>query len=150
MKNRKKQTALLTLGLFIILISCSKSDLNQKDEIEALLKADKDWAEAVATKDLKRTMTYYDTASFLMAGTQIVKGLSNLETRWIELMESPGFQLKWEAQGAEVSGNLGFTYGYWEQNDIKESDTIISKGTYLAAWKKQNNGEWKALIDKPL
>lgn len=149
MENRKTQFTLLTLGLFIILISCTNNSEHKNDEIATLLQADKDWAETTATNDAKRMVTHYDTAGFLVYGTQLVKGHSDLETVWKGLMDSPGYQLKWEAQGVEVSGNLGFTYGHWDQRRLIDSDTIVSEGIYLATWKKQSNGDWKVLIDKP-
>ena len=149
MENGKTQFTLLILGLFFILISCNKSVEHQNDEITNLLEADKDWAESAATNDFKKMISHFDTAAIGIYGTQILKGHSDLEPVWKRLMESPVYYLKWEVQGAEVSGNLGFTYGPWEQRRIIHSDTIVEKGIYLATWKKQSNGDWKVLIDKP-
>ena len=147
MKTRKDLMKLLTLGLLIILTSCNKNVEHQNDEIANLLEADKDWAESAATNDFKKMLSHFDTAAIGIYETRIFKGHSDLEPVWERLMESPVYYLKWETQGAEVSGNLGFTYGPFEQRRIIQSDTVVEKGIYLATWKKQSNGDWKVLID---
>jgi len=53
--------------------------------------------------------------------------------------------LTWETagSGAASSGDLGFTYGYFDlRNDSKGS-----KGQYVRIWKKQPAGEWKISLE---
>jgi ketosteroid isomerase-like protein len=48
--------------------------------------------------------------------------------------------LTWTTAGSGVasSGDLGFTYGTFETNDVSES----SSGHYVRIWKKQSDGMW--------
>jgi len=139
----------LTLGLFLVLLSCTESTVNEKDEIARLLKTDKDWAEASSAGDGMKMASYYDSMGVAVSGTRLIKGHPDLEKYWTGALGSPGLHLTWEAQGADISGDLGYTYGLWNMNIIKESDTTKSQGIYLATWRKQSNGDWKVLFDKP-
>ena len=149
MRTRNLQTTVLTRGLLIILTSCDKRELNQKDEIAKLLKTDKEWAEASASKDAKRFVSFYDSSAFLISGTRQIKGIKKLDSVWSKWMESPVHQLTWEAQSGEVSNNIGVTYGIYFNQYLNGTDTVKTKQTYVAVWMKQNNGDWKVLIDKP-
>jgi ketosteroid isomerase-like protein len=139
----------LTLGLFLVLLSCTQSTVNKKDEIARLLKTDKDWAEASSAGDGMKMASYYDSMGVAVSGTRLIKGHPDLEQYWTGALGSPGFHLTWEAQGADISGDLGYTYGLWNMSIIKENDTTKSQGIYLATWRKQSNGDWKVLFDKP-
>jgi ketosteroid isomerase-like protein len=41
------------------------------------------------------------------------------------------------------SGDLGYSYGIYE---LILPDTTL-RGTYVNIWKKQNNGEWKFVLN---
>jgi ketosteroid isomerase-like protein len=142
-----------TLWLITIFLafafSCRKAPLTQDKEILKLLEADSAWQNACASNDPVKMTSFYDSVGFAVNGTLIIKGHANLENYWKGIMGRPGFSCTWVAEGAEVSGDLGSTYGKWiirypENGEIKES-----RGVYLATWKKQKNGEWKVLADKP-
>ena len=55
------------------------------------------------------------------------------------------YTLSWKPLKAEVaaSGDLGYTYGIYEL----KTDSISSKGTYLSVWKKDDEENWKLVID---
>jgi ketosteroid isomerase-like protein len=58
------------------------------------------------------------------------------------------FVLTWEPKFARVakSGDLGYTYGYW-QFYLKSQPDSIEKGTYATVWQRQPNGQWKFILD---
>lgn len=58
------------------------------------------------------------------------------------------FVLTWEPKFARVakSGELGYTYGYWEIY-LKAKPEEVSKGTYATVWQRQSDGEWKFVLD---
>ncbi|HET8550127.1 MAG TPA: nuclear transport factor 2 family protein [Bryobacteraceae bacterium] len=49
--------------------------------------------------------------------------------------------LRWKPLGGVISasGDLGFTWGTWENNG--------RTGKYLTNWKKQKDGKWKVIAD---
>jgi len=56
-----------------------------------------------------------------------------------------GVLFTWEPLGGEIakSGELGFTYGIYSFH----VDSLSEKGTYVSVWKKDNNGNWKYILD---
>lgn len=129
----------------VFLASC----ISKRHQVQALLKADKNWEEASAANDAKRLVSFYDTAGFAVNRTRLVKGLPALDHYWKDVMNSPGFHLTWEAQGADVSRKFGYIFGPWKLEYLKGGKKAEEKGMYVAVWRKQRNGDWKILIDKP-
>jgi ketosteroid isomerase-like protein len=56
-----------------------------------------------------------------------------------QVFADPKFVLRWEPLGAEVSGNLGYTYGLYRSSN--------GYGKYVSVWKKQRDGSWKIVVD---
>jgi len=51
----------------------------------------------------------------------------------------------WEPLAGDIakSGELGYTYGTY----TFKKDTILEQGTYVSIWKKNNDGNWKYVLD---
>jgi ketosteroid isomerase-like protein len=58
--------------------------------------------------------------------------------------------LSWEPEYADVSraGDLGWTTGPWEFRPSGPEDKPVAFGEYFTIWKKQNDGSWKAVLDR--
>lgn len=56
--------------------------------------------------------------------------------------------LTWEPlfEKMAASGDLGYSYGIYKIMD-KVTKSITSEGTYVTVWQKNDNGEWKAVLD---
>jgi ketosteroid isomerase-like protein len=64
--------------------------------------------------------------------------------------ESDFKPLYWDPVKAEASpdGQLGYTFGKWEYQNIDKSGKKVTKyGNYLTVWKKQKDGTWKYIYD---
>jgi ketosteroid isomerase-like protein len=61
-------------------------------------------------------------------------------------MNDSTVQLTWEPEGGDIStsGELGYTYGIYE---LKGSNDVVERGTYVTIWKKQEDGKWKFVLD---
>lgn len=60
------------------------------------------------------------------------------------------FLLTWAPMYADISisGELGYTYGTYELTYKDEKGTSLTrKGTYVSIWKKDNDGNWKFVLD---
>ena len=57
--------------------------------------------------------------------------------------------LQWWPVFADISSShdFGYTYGPWQYFAIKTDTIPTSTGMYSSVWQKQNNGEWKNLVD---
>jgi ketosteroid isomerase-like protein len=104
---------------------------------------DEAWAKAIASKSVKDAVSFYD-ADAVTAGSAMpaARGLAGIEAMWTKLFAQPDFSLNWKADKIAIaeSGSIAYSTGVWFWGkDIK--------GPYLAVWRKQLDGQWKALID---
>jgi ketosteroid isomerase-like protein len=78
-------------------------------------------------------------------------GLEQLRTLWTTFFTSPGYHLSWKADRVEVagSGDLAYSFGQWEQTTTVNGQPRTSHGIYVAVWRKQADGRWKVIVDKP-
>jgi ketosteroid isomerase-like protein len=68
---------------------------------------------------------------------ELSKSLEDLPENYI--------RLQWVPVKADVSGDLGYTFGKWEMR-ITGKDTI-QYGSYVTVWKRQPGGNWKFVLD---
>ena len=64
---------------------------------------------------------------------------------YISVLSDTAYKLSWQPSHAEIakSGDLGYTYGVYQ---LELKDTVL-KGTYVNIWKKENDGEWKFVVN---
>ena len=63
---------------------------------------------------------------------------------------SPGeaFVLRWSPEAADVSGELGYTWGRFTlESNAPDGTKRTSYGKYVTVWKRQADGTWKASLD---
>jgi len=144
--------ALLSPMLLIIFAQYGGAQTIESATERAVRAADKAWAEAAASKDVDRMLSFYDKdATFIGETGSLITGKDDLRKLWNRLFTTPGYELKWQAAKVEVSagGDLAYSFGPWEATVVRDGQPRKSKGAYLAVWKKQADGSWKVLIDKP-
>lgn len=120
-----------------------------EDEAKMLMKADEAWSDAAKARDLERAVSFYaENVVVYPPGSPVVRGRAEARKVWTALLSDPSFTLSWKPESAEVSGDLGFTAGFYELS-MKSPDgaTIQEKGKTLCVWKKQKDGSWKAWHD---
>jgi ketosteroid isomerase-like protein len=67
-----------------------------------------------------------------------------------ESFSDSGFVLTWEPLFADIarSGELGYTYGiYTSVSSDSTGKLLTGKGTYVSIWKKDQDGQWKYVLD---
>ena len=108
----------------------------------AIRAAEKEWGAAIASKSLDRTVRVY-AQDAVTAGSAMfrARGIADFRTEWAKQFAQPDFYLTWKTEDVVVtdSGLIGYSSGTWSQGG--------DHGPYLAVWQKQQNGEWKVLID---
>jgi hypothetical protein len=62
-----------------------------------------------------------------------------------KLRPDTAYTLKWKPLFADAaqSGEMGYTHGVWH---LSTKDTSLM-GTYFTVWKKDENGNWKFILD---
>jgi ketosteroid isomerase-like protein len=140
----------ITLLLLLALsTACQKAATTGATDETGLIKLDADWSNAVAAKDVEKTMSYYaDDALMMPPNIPALTGKQSIRTLWKSLLEAPGFAGGWKATKAEVSGDLSYVTGTYEITETDDSGKAMTdKGKYLKVWKKQPDGSWKCVAD---
>jgi ketosteroid isomerase-like protein len=138
------KTATIVLYIAAISATFAQAPPASVNNLETAIRVtDEAWAKAIASKSVKDAISFYD-ADAVTAGSAMpaARGIAGIEAMWTKLFAQPDFSLNWEADKIAIteSGAIAYSTGIWFWGtDIK--------GPYLAVWRKQPDGRWKALID---
>ncbi|MCU0223372.1 MAG: DUF4440 domain-containing protein [Acidobacteria bacterium] len=116
---------------------------------KALARLDDDWSAAAATRDAAKVASFYaDDALAYPPNEPVAVGKAAAQKVWAAYFAEPSFRISWKTTHAGVNGDLGFTSGSYEDS-YKGADgkLVQEKGKYLCVWKKQKDGNWKAIHD---
>jgi uncharacterized protein (TIGR02246 family) len=110
------------------------------------------WVRDIATRDADKFASYYsDDASVLMPNAPIVNGRENIKAALRPMLADPNFALTFQATRAEASkgGDFVYTVGTYSMTVSRPSDKtpVTENGKYLTVFKKQPDGNWKAVAD---
>ena len=108
----------------------------------AVRKAEQTWCEAIASKSLDQVVASY-APDAVTAGSAMfpARGLAEFRATWAKLFADPSFVFTWKTERVVItkSGSIAYSSGTWAEGP--------DHGPYLAVWQKQENGQWKVLID---
>lgn len=124
--------------------------LDLEAEREAVLQADRDFAEAVAERGVEAWVSYFAEDGVMLTTTGEVRGHVAIRELMTPAFESPGFALSWTPAFAEVSegGDLAYTFGTYERTVTDAEGTLgTTRGRYVTIWRKQTDGTWKVVFD---
>ena len=111
-----------------------------------MLKADRDFNQAMANHDLARFLSFVaEDATF-----NTNRGREAVGKAWAPFFETDGPKISWGPTKAEslVAGDVGYTVGTWERRTRATDGTIkVTHGQYLTVWQKQKDGSWQATYD---
>ena len=140
---------MLILSLLALSSACQPTATRGGADQTGLIKLDADWSNAVAAKDVEKTMSYYaDDALMMSPNIPALTGKQSIRTLWKSLLEAPGFAGGWKATKVDVSGDLSYVTGTYEITETDDSGKAMTdKGKYLKVWKKQPDGSWKCIAD---
>jgi ketosteroid isomerase-like protein len=130
-----------------ILISCNTSKDSRGKSIAEIIQAEKDFAQLAKEKGM--TEAFYAFAAdsaVIKRGNQIIKGKESIKEFYSKQPQSG--QLQWSPDFADVTGDLGYTYGKFTFS-LKDSTGKVNevKGYFHTVWKKQKDGTWKFVWD---
>ena len=142
------------LPVFLLLCSCSnetrQASVNRwKHEI---LETEKNFAEMAKAEGIaKAFITYAAEDAVLMRNNKLVTGKKEL----IDYFENQkpldnDVSLTWKPDYVDVSvsGDLGYTYGYYRVSYIDSSGSEVeNSGVFHTVWKRQKDNTWKFVWD---
>jgi ketosteroid isomerase-like protein len=139
------------LVLAIVILACGASSVAaqpaaRRDAEAAMLKADRDFNQAMADRDVKRFLSFVaEDATF-----NTDRGREAVGKAWAPFFAADGPKISWAPTKAEalVAGDIGYTVGTWERRTKAADGTMkTTKGQYLTVWQKQKDGSWQAAYD---
>ncbi len=137
------------LSFIIFILSC-ESKVDVLKEKAALFETDRQFAKMSLEKGAAEAFRMYlaEDAVQLSSGANPVYGRDSIYQDMLEMPE--GIVLEWEPQDGEVaqSGEMGWTWGkYVFTRKDAQGEESKSYGKYLNIWEKQEDGQWRVLID---
>jgi len=139
------------LFALILLISCNQEKIDTEKEGQQLMQLSREWSKSAATDDIEKTVSYWaDDAIFISSGQPTLNGKQNIREMVVGMSKTPGFKISWEPISVSVSESGDMAYMV-EKNKLTYNDSIgnpiITTGRVVTVWKKNNNGEWKNVVD---
>jgi len=134
--------------LILALVAFTYPQQDDKDLL-SLRKTAIEWFETCKSNDGLKLLSYYDLALSLYS-TQ-TKGLDGFNKYWEMYKEMPDYSLTWQIDdvGISKSGEIGYATGPWQQHFIQNDTLSKTSGKYLTIWRKQKEGTWKIIFEKP-
>ncbi|MGC4050319.1 MAG: DUF4440 domain-containing protein [Paludibaculum sp.] len=140
-------------ALLMGMAGCQKPAAGEeaKTLAEAQVKAlDEEWSKAAEANDLERTVSYYaDDAYLLPPNAPLATDKKAIRASWASLL-GPGVKVSWKVTKVEAaqSGELVYLVGTYQLSmKDPQGKPIEDQGKLLEVWKKQANGQWKAVAD---
>jgi uncharacterized protein (TIGR02246 family) len=149
----KKPVIVFMVVSFLFEFACKNPNVDQANEIKLLRQTTDSLLTALSSKDAESFVKYYDTdALFISNESGQHSGKDDIKKSYGAGFALPGFYISGSIQVVEVakSGDIGYTLVPWDSYFIPESgEKVERKGLNLLVWRKQVNGTWRVIIDKP-
>jgi ketosteroid isomerase-like protein len=119
-----------------------------KATADTLKQLETDFMKAASDKGSQGYMSYYaDNAVELPNGGPVIQGKLNI-AKGMAFLDDKNNRLIWSPLAADISGDLGYTYGTYEfHSKNKDGKPSVEYGKYTSIWKKQKDGSWKVVLD---
>ncbi len=131
--------------LILVIAFCATSVFAQsKTDVEKIVAAEKSFAKAAAEKGIKPAFLEFLADDGVMFNPQQING----KELWNSRPESPAL-LSWYPTFADISSNgvLGYSTGEGEYRPQGKTDTTVYYSTYATVWRRQADGNYKAVFD---
>lgn len=119
---------------------------NYSERID-LMNTDRKFSEECGKKGFKTAFIDYIDSNgvFLKPDRMPIVGADAID--YLIQMNDTEFTLEWQPHYADVakSADLGYTYGVYALSPASK-DTVFY-GTYVSIWKKNNEGNWKFVLE---
>lgn len=140
------------LALLLLTVACQQAPPDTRAGDQSAIKdLEAQWSKAAAAKNPDDMVSYYaDDGSMLPPNMPIATGKQAVRAVWAEIMGNPGFSASWQSSKVEASrsGDFAYDIGTYQltMND-PQGKPMSDRGKYTVVWKKQPDGNWKAVAD---
>ena len=130
----------------MIACSCATKQSNEKSKEEVMITES---AFALMAKDKGIAAAFYAFAAddaVIRRGPNVIKGREAIREFYEK--QPPTGELQWAPDFADVSGDLGYTYGKFTFSEKDSTGSVKeTHGIFHTVWKKQKDGTWKFVWD---
>lgn len=151
---RRSFACICMLGLLAVTRSYADSPQMSKMQAaaaEAIKANEAQWNKDFENKSIEGLMAHYtDDATLMAPGIPPAQGKDAIRVSLTQMLNDPALSIKFRARRVEVSksGDLAFTEGSYEMTFTGPSPKPIQdKGSYVTVFRKQADGNWKAVSD---
>ena len=153
-QSRRRLAPIFCGGVALVLFASAcgqqlRPDTRIADEA-TIRELDVKWSSAAEAKDLESAVSYYaDDASLLPPNSAIQIGKAAIHATWAGLISSVD-SIAWQPNKIEVSrsSDLAYVIGVYQLNSKDaQGKPMLDHGKYVEVWKKQSDGNWKAVTD---
>ena len=133
----------------LLLAAGARSSLNAQSVVPQLLKADRDFAAAVAARGVDAWVAAFASDGIQIDEAGVTQGSAAIRQQMTAALADTKVLLDWQpvSGAAATSGDLGYTIGRWQVRVRAHPDSVLSHGNYVTIWRKQPDGSWKAAVD---
>ena len=113
-------------------------------DLEKLVETEKAFAKTALDESVKQAFLKFLADDGVLFQPAAVNG----KKAWQKRPESPAL-LAWNPVWADISANgeIGYTTGDWDFRPKGKDDEPIAFGQYITIWKKQTDGNFRAVLD---
>ena len=133
--------------LFLALMMPLSLQAQEKDTLETLFALDREFVQYRLENGTYKAFAKYLAyeAVTLPPGEAPKVGL---EAILRDAGDKANTTVTWEPSAGDISDNMGYTWGLFSINTAQDDGSVSKQhGKYASVWKKQENGEWKIVID---
>ena len=142
--------ALASLSIVGLALAC-RAPIGSHAEEATLMATSRAWAQAAASGDLERIVSFWADDAIVLAPDQpAVVGKAAIREFVKQFSAIPGFSITWEPEQARIStsGELGYLV---EHNRVTFADSTGVRqtqfGKAVTIWRKDPSGGWKCIVD---
>lgn len=116
---------------------------------QELMQAERSFAAAVAQQGVDAWIAVFDSNGAEITPRGVIRGSAAIREHMTPQLADTSILLSWapDTADAAASGDLGYAIGHWKITPRARPDSILAHGNYVTIWKRQANGEWKAVVD---
>jgi len=146
-----ERAVLAAAALCLTAASPAAAQVAHAAETAQIMKADADFAQAVADRNRERFLSFVaDVTTFNGGSPSELHGRDAVWKEWSAFFSADGPTLSWTPTRAEVvgAGDLGYTTGRSVfRGKGPDGKMAERQGEYVTVWRKQKDGSWKVIFD---
>jgi ketosteroid isomerase-like protein len=136
--------------MIVFLAGCAGrngTDLTERYRAE-IIQTETEFARMAEERGLAQAFfEFADSLAIINRGGVLIQGKEAIKS-YYESHLQPGASLKWAPDFADVSGELGYTYGSYVHAAPDSTGNITeSRGIFHTVWKRQPDGRWRFVWD---